>query len=149
MKDKPILKTIKVVKIDSETKEIIKDKFEFAIYEDKECTKLIKKVEVDSKDNFILFEDLRFSTIYLKETKAPKGYLLSEKVVEIVINDEGVYADGEVLEENNAICTISYSNEKEPVIKTGIDINYELVLCIAIISLIGIGIGYITLKRTK
>lgn len=149
MKDKPILKTIKVVKIDSETKEIIKDKFEFAIYEDPECTKLINKVKADSNEGYVSFEGLRFSTIYLKETKSPKGYLLSEKVVKIEINNNGVFADGELLEENDSICTISYSNEKEPVIKTGTEINYELVLGIAIISLIGMVIGIITLKKKK
>ena len=43
MKDMPILKTIKVIKADSETKETIKAKFKFGIYEDPECTKLIKR----------------------------------------------------------------------------------------------------------
>jgi len=90
-----------------------------------------------------------FSTIYLKETKSPNGYLLSEKVVKIEINDNGVFADEELLEEDSSICTISYSNEKEPVIKTGTDINYDLVLCIAIISLICVAIGVITLKKQK
>ena len=37
MKDMPILKDIKVIKIDSKTKEIIKEKFSFGIYEDEEC----------------------------------------------------------------------------------------------------------------
>lgn len=149
MKDKPILKTIKVVKIDSETKEIIQDEFEFAIYEDPECKKLINKVKADSNEGCVSFEGLRFSTIYLKETKSPKGYLLSEKVIKIDINDNGVFADGELLEENDSICKISYSNEKEPVIKTGTEINYELVLGIAIISLIGMAIGIITLRKQK
>ena len=149
MKDKPILKTIKVVKIDSETKEVIKDEFEFAIFEDPECTKLINKVKAAPNEGYVSFEELRFSTIYLKETKSPNGYLLSEKVVKIEINANGVFADEELLEEDSSICTISYSNEKEPVIKTGTDINYDLVLCIAIISLICVAIGIITLKKQK
>ena len=45
MKDMQILKNVKIVKIDSETKEAIKDKFTFAIYEEPECTKLIKEVQ--------------------------------------------------------------------------------------------------------
>ena len=45
MKDMPILKNVKIVKIDSQTKETIKDKFTFAIYEGPECTILIKVVQ--------------------------------------------------------------------------------------------------------
>lgn len=42
MKDMPILKNVKIIKVDAESKEVIKDKFTFAIYEDQEGTKLIK-----------------------------------------------------------------------------------------------------------
>ena len=73
MKDMPILKTIKVIKADSETKETIKAKFKFGIYEDPECTKLIKEVKADKESGTVTFEDLRYGTYYIKETKAPFG----------------------------------------------------------------------------
>ena len=41
----PILKNIKLNKIDSQMKEIIKEKFSFGIYEDEECNNLIKEVK--------------------------------------------------------------------------------------------------------
>ena len=78
MKDMPILKTIKVIKADSETKETIKAKFKFGIYEDPECTKLIKEVKADKESGTVTFEDLRYGTYYIKETKAPFGYQLSD-----------------------------------------------------------------------
>ena len=44
MKDMPILRSVRVEKLDKTTKEHIKsNKFVFGIYEDKECTKLIKQ----------------------------------------------------------------------------------------------------------
>ena len=64
MKDMPILKDIRVVKVDSKTKEIIKDKFTFGLYEDSECTKLIKEVKANKEDGFVTFEDLRYGTVY-------------------------------------------------------------------------------------
>ena len=58
MKDMPILKNVKVIKVDSETKETIKDKFIFGIYENPECTKLIKEVKSNKEDGTALFEEV-------------------------------------------------------------------------------------------
>ena len=80
MKDMPILKNVKVIKVDSETKETIKDKFIFGIYEDLECTKLIKEVKSDKEVGIALFENLRYGTYYIKEIKAPKDYELSSRI---------------------------------------------------------------------
>lgn len=72
MQDMPILKTIKLVKTDSETKEIIKEDFKFGIYEDPECTRLIKEVTSDKENGIATFEDLRYGEYYIKELEAPK-----------------------------------------------------------------------------
>lgn len=72
MKDMPILKTIRIVKADSETKEIIKSRFKFGIYEDYECTKLIKEVKSDKKFGTVTFENLRYGIYFIKELEAPK-----------------------------------------------------------------------------
>ena len=49
MKDMPILKIIKVQKLDSSTnRNIINNYFEFGLYEDAECTKLITKVSANT-----------------------------------------------------------------------------------------------------
>ena len=107
MKDMPILKTIKVIKADSETKETIKANFKFGIYEDPECTKLIKELKSDKDSGTVSFEDLRYGTYYIKETEAPKGYQLSDKIVKIEISDKGTFADGELLEDKDSICTFT------------------------------------------
>lgn len=89
----PILKNVKIIKIDSETKEAIKDKFTFAIYEDAECTKLIKETQSNKEDGTALFEELRYGSYYVKEIKAPSDYELSNRVVKVEINDKGIFID--------------------------------------------------------
>ena len=144
----PILRSVQVEKIDKDTGEHIKsNKFRFGIYEDVECTKLIKEIGANEYEGTALFEDLRFGTYYIKETKAPLGYKLSDQVVKIEINDEGVFADGVSLEENNGVYSFEYYNSLLPIIQTGNEMNYALLLVIGAIAITGIIGGIILLKK--
>ena len=58
----------------------IKD-FAFTAYADKECKQEIKSVHADVESGTATF-DLRYGEYWIKETAAPKGYLLSDEVVE-------------------------------------------------------------------
>ncbi len=147
MKDMPILKTIKVVKTDIDTKEIIKEDFKFGIYEDLECTKLIKEITSDKENGTVTFEDLRYGVYYIKELEAPKGYQLSDKIIKIEINDKGTFANEELLEDNNDICEFSYYNKQIPKVQTGNEMNYILLISIVVSSLSVIILGIILLKR--
>lgn len=138
MKDMPILKNVKVIKVDSETKEIIKDKFTFTIYEDQECTKLIKEVKSNKEDGTALFEDLRYGTYYIKETKAPKDYELSTRVVKVEINDKGIFVDDTQVEEKENTIEFSFENKKIEVPKTGDESSIKLIGGILILSILGI-----------
>lgn len=138
MKDMPILKNIKVIKVDSETKETIKDKFTFAIYEDPECTKLIKEVQSNKEDGTAIFEDLRYGTYYIKETKAPTDYELSNKVVKVEINGKGIFIDDKQVKENDGTVEFTFENKKIEVPKTGDDSNIKLFVGIGLLSLLGI-----------
>ena len=138
MKDMPILKNVKVIKVDNETKETIKDKFAFAIYEDLECTKLIKEVKSNKEDGTALFEELRYGTYYIKETKAPKDYELSTRVVKVEINDKGIFVDDEQVEENENTIEISFENKKIEVPKTGDESSIKLIGGILMLSILGI-----------
>ena len=149
MKDMPILKTIKVIKADSETKETIKANFKFGIYEDPECTKLIKELKSDKDSGTVSFEDLRYGTYYIKETEAPKGYHLSDKIVKIEISDKGTFADGELLEDKDSICTFTYYNKLIPKVQTGNEMNYAILIGSIIISLLEVTAGIVVLKRKK
>ena len=150
MKDMPILKSVQVEKIDKDTGEHIKsNKFTFGIFEDEECTKLIKEAGANEFEGTALFEDLRYGTFYIKELKAPLGYKLSDQVVKIEINDEGVFADGVSLEETEGIYSFVYYNSLLPAVQTGNETNYALLLGIAAIATVGIIGGTILLKRKK
>ena len=145
----PILRSVQVEKIDKDTGEHIKsNKFTFGIYEDEECTKLIKEAGANEYEGTALFEGLRFGTYYIKEIKAPLGYKLSDQVVKIDMNDEGVFADSVSLEENNGVYSFEYYNSLLPIIQTGNEMNYALLLVIGAIAITGI-IGGIILQKKK
>ena len=149
MKDMPILKNVKVIKIDTETKEVIKDKFIFAIYEDPECTKLIKEVKSNSEDGTALFEELRYGTYYIKEIKAPKDYELSDKVVKVEINDKGLFVDDTQVEENENTIEFTFENKKIEVPKTGVESKIKLFAGSIILSILGIAYTIIKRKQNK
>ena len=138
MKDMPIFKNVKVIKVDSETKETIKDKFTFAIYEDPECTKLIKEIKSNKEDGTALFEELRYGTYYIKETKAPKDYDLSTRIVKVEINDKGIFVDDTQVEEKENTIEFSFENKKIEVPKTGDESSIRLIGGILILSISGI-----------
>lgn len=147
MKDMPILKNIKIIKVDAESKEVIKDKFTFAIYEDQEGTKLIKEVKSDKEEGTVIFEELRFGTYFIKEIKAPKGYELSDRVVKVEINGKGVFIDDELTEESDNTVTFNFENKKIEVPQTGD--NSHIKLALGILLLATLGLAYFGIKIYK
>lgn len=149
IKNTPIMQSVRVEKLDKDTKEHIKsNKFEFAIYKDEACTELIRKAKANEYEGTALFESLIYGTYYIKETKAPIGYTLSSQVVEIVINEHGVFADGSSLVEKDNVYSFIYYNTLQPIFQTGNETNYILLFFIIISSLIGIMIALI-IKKNK
>ena len=143
MKDMPILQTVQLVKKDSNTNEVIKDKFTFGLYEDQECTKLIKTVESDKDLGTVTFSDLRYGTYFIKEESSPKGYVLSDKIIKLEINDQGIFIDGEKVEKENDKYTFEFYNTPVDTPKTGDNSNLALwasLLGIATITLVGMGV---------
>lgn len=142
MKDMPILKDIKLIKIDASTKESINENFTFGLYEDESCTKLIQQVDSNKDEGTITFEDLRYGTYYIKEITAPDGYLKSDETIKIEINDKGVFVNKELAKEvSNKVYSFEFENVKIP--KTGENRNTNIYLVIFVIltfSSVGIGI---------
>lgn len=147
MKDMPILKNVKVIKVDSETKETIKDKFIFGIYEDQECTKLIKEVKSNKDDGTALFEDLRYGRYFIKEIKAPKDYELSSRIAKVEINDKGIFVDDEQVEEKDSTIEFNFENKKIEVPKTGDESSIKLIGGTLILSILGI--AYIIIHNSN
>ena len=137
MKDMPILKDIRIVKIDKDTKEIIKSDFTFGIYEDENCTKLIKEVKSDKENGYVTFEDLRYGKYYIKEIEAPKGYKLSDKKIIVEINDNGVTIDGNLVQEaEKDLYSFDFENEKIETPNTGDNSNIGFWIKVLSISFI-------------
>ena len=150
MNDSPILSSVLVNKVDSVTGEnIISRKFEFTLYSDLECKNEIITVNANTDDGTALFSDLRYGTYYIKETKAPKGYMLSDEVVKIEINDKGVFANGEKLTEENDVYSIVYQNSLLPSVFTGDSKSVLMYLTMAAIAVVFIAIMIIIKKKYK
>lgn len=150
MIDSPILSSVLVNKVDSVTGEnIISRKFEFTLYSDPECKNEIITVNANTDDGTALFSDLRYGTYYIKETKAPKGYMLSNEVVKIEINDKGVFANGKELTEENEVYSIVYQNSLLPSVFTGDSKSVLMYLTMAAIAVVFIAIMIIIKKKYK
>lgn len=136
MEDAPILTDIEIIKLDDSTKQPITGKaFEFTIYADADCKMALFTVNGDTKTGVAVFEDLRFGTYFIKETKAPRGYKLSDEVVEIVLDAE--------TENIGQKISFSYANVLEPVVQTGDDSQFLLWSMASIVSLAGIFVGFL------
>ena len=148
MQDKPILKSIKLVKTDAETNEIIKAKFTFGIYEDEQCDKLIKEIESDELEGTVLFNDLHYGIFYIKEVKAPKDYVLSDKIVKVEINNKGIFVDNAKVENDNDISFFEFTNIPVDTPDTGDNSNLALLIGLSGILTLSI-IGIIVYKTKK
>ena len=106
--------------------------------------------EMSSKaDGYIVFENLRYGTYYIKETKSTSGYELSDKIVKLEINDNGVFVDETLIEEKDSVYCFEFENTEIEVPNTG-DSRYTKIFIfiggISVISLIGI-VAYDYKKR--
>lgn len=89
IKEQPVLTDIEVQKVDAQTKKVIRSNdFEFTMYSDADCKNAITTVSADKNAGTATFKNLRYGTYYIKETKAPTGYLLSKEVKKVVVDDK-------------------------------------------------------------
>ena len=150
MKDMPILSNIKIVKIDSKTKEIIKEKFTFGLYADKECTQLIQQMDSNKKEGTVTFEDLRYGTYFIKELSSPKSYEISDEVLKLEINDKGVFINDKEINSEDDAYSFEFENTKIEVPKTGGNIHSTILTGFAglsVLLLATMGVNEIIKKR--
>ena len=87
------LPALRVRKVDHYDHKSILKEAEFTLYSDAACTKIIKAEKTDPKSGIAVFDGLIYGTVYVKETKAPAGYQLSQEVIKVTINDNWVNGD--------------------------------------------------------
>ena len=59
---------------------------EFALYEDEACSQLVGMGTTDASGKVVFKELIKDKKYYLKETKAPDGYMLLDKLYEVVVD---------------------------------------------------------------
>ncbi|MDO4466807.1 MAG: VaFE repeat-containing surface-anchored protein [Bacillota bacterium] len=127
---------IKINKVDKNTKRTITNKeFEFSMYSDSDCKKRIAKANVDTTYGFAYFENIPEGISYIKESKAPKGYKLSNQIVKVERKDYQLFIDEKpvtLLEGFHAL--ISYENEIDTP-DTAVYSGTNLYVCCGIFSL--------------
>ena len=104
-------------KVDGTNHAIALQGAEFTMYADKECTEKLDEAITNQLGNAI-FKDIKFgTTVYIKETKAPNGYELSNEVIKVTIDDEWMKKDIQ----NRVIEVMNYKIPTTP--NTGDDTN--------------------------
>lgn len=107
MKDKMIRSYIKVNKVDYYNHKDILKVAEFTLYSDPECKNVLATAETDPKTGIAIFEDLIYQTVYIKESKAPAGYQLSDEIIKVTIDDDWINGD-------DKLRTIIYADKPLP-----------------------------------
>ena len=136
------LPALHVRKVDYYDHKSILKEAEFTLYSDAECTEAIKTEKTDPKDGVASFDGLLYQTIYVKETKAPAGYQLSDEVMKVTIDDTWVKGD-------DHLRTIVYADRPLPggVVSTGDHTN--TIILFIITGLAGSMVGFAAYKLRK
>ena len=136
------LPALNVRKVDYYDHKSILKEAAFTLYSDAECTEAIKTEKTDPKDGIASFDGLLYKTVYIKETKAPAGYQLSDEVVKVTIDDAWVKGD-------DHLRTIVYADRPLPggVVSTGDHTNIWLLSIIAGIT--GSALIFVAYRRRK
>lgn len=138
---------IKVNKVDSITKKnIISKDFEFTMYKDKDLKEIVKTLSGNTEDGTATFE-VTEGVWFVKETKAPQGYKLSDEVVKVDVKGSKLYVnDHEVDPDSDYLYSIVYQNALMPSnqIRTGVETNAWILY-----GLLGISLGAVIILLKK
>ncbi|MDM0675325.1 SpaA isopeptide-forming pilin-related protein [Clostridium perfringens] len=114
---------VAVKKTDSEIADLNLEGAEFTIYDN---NKNSVATITTNKDGYAESEPLNYGTYTMQETKAPKGYLLSNKVWDININEnDKTYTfdvSNDVIKGKLQIVKVDSENEEKPVEGAGFDV---------------------------
>ena len=141
---------ILVNKVDSLSMEnIISKDFSFNLCTDAECENVVDTFYADQETGTALI-DIKFGTWFVKEASAPLGYSLSDEVVKVVLNSEGLYVNDELVETDEKLTySIVYQNYLLPVIQTAYDVDANLYIIVGSLSIAGLLVGTVLLCKKK
>ena len=112
---KRFLPTIVIQKTDEQGNSITNKPFAFGIFSDADCQDKVKSLPAELTKGQVSCIFDRYQTLYIKETKAPDGYRLSDQTVKVEFSEQGVFADGLKLSPSDGYARfeISYVNQPE------------------------------------
>lgn len=146
------LPRILVNKVDSVTGQNIKsNKFEFTSYAQENCANSSKIETIAGNPESGTAEFLiRYGTTYIKESKAPQGYKLSDEVVKVEFTDKGLFVNGkEVKVDDEYRYSIVYQNVLLPSVNTGTAKNKDMMYMMLGIVVIALGASIATVRKIR
>ncbi|MEG0710520.1 MAG: SpaA isopeptide-forming pilin-related protein, partial [Longicatena sp.] len=109
---------VKIHKVDHKNKANITNKeFSFTRYRDAYCTSVIETGIANISEGALTFENVHYGITYIKETKAPQGYRLSNKIIKVEVNKAGVFINDKKIESKQDSYQTQFENEELPLIK--------------------------------
>ena len=146
------LPRILVNKVDSVTgQNIVSSKFEFSSYAQENCADSSKIEEIAGDEQTGTAEFLiRYGTTYIKESKAPQGYKLSDEVVKVEFTDKGLFVNGkEVKVDDEHRYSIVYQNALLPSVNTGTTKNKDMMYMMLGVVVIALGASIATVRKIR
>lgn len=146
------LPRILVNKVDSVTgQNIVSSKFEFTSYAQENCVDSSKIEEIAGDEQTGTAEFLiRYGTTYIKESKAPQGYKLSDEVVKVEFTDKGLFVNGkEVKVDDEHRYSIVYQNVLLPSVNTGTSKNKDMMYMMLGVVVIALGASIATVRKIR
>lgn len=146
------LPRILVNKVDSVTGQNIKsNKFEFSSYSQENCpdSSKLETIAGDQETGTAEFL-IRYGTTYIKESKAPQGYKLSDEVVKVEFTDKGLFVNGkEVKVDDEHRYSIVYQNALLPSVNTGTTKNKDMMYMMLGVVVIALGASIATVRKIR
>ena len=154
--NEPIKNYVLINKVDDKTLEnIISKDFSFRLCKDEACEEVVDIYNANTEDGTALIP-IYYGTWFASEFSAPQGYSISDEIVKIELNDEGLFINDELVEtDEDLLYSIMYQNTLLPVVQitegvqTGYEDNTTLYLTIGGISLTGAIAIAISLAKKK
>ncbi|MEG2507219.1 MAG: SpaA isopeptide-forming pilin-related protein [Longicatena sp.] len=129
---------VKIHKVDHKNKANITNKeFSFTRYRDAYCTSVIETGIANTSEGTLTFENVNYGITYIKETKAPQGYQLSNRIIKVEVNEAGMFINDKKIESKQDSYQIQFENEELPLIKkvkTSDDTNMYAYILITLFS---------------
>ncbi len=132
------LPMVEIIKTDTNHQVLEGMDFEFSSFRDADTQEVIERKSAQP-DGHVCFSLNLNQTIYIKETRAPEGYILSAKVIEIALDEEGqLTIDGQPVELTNNKAVIEVQNRQATKAKTGVNSHTAACIGILLVSLMGV-----------